>query len=132
VNPGPERPPERGTPLAFTSGRVKRLRQLVERPAARKREGAFVVEGPTLVGDAHHPLGRDRLADGVEHALLDVDDVDAGCPGSLCQRVSGVDDVQLEELVQCLTDRLRALDDEPALGHAGRAPVQSPDSLDAR
>ena len=38
--------------LAFTSGRVKRLRLLVERPAARKREGAFVVEGPTLVGDA--------------------------------------------------------------------------------
>jgi RNA methyltransferase, TrmH family len=49
---GPERPPERGTPLAFTSGRVKRLRQLVERPAARRREGVFVVEGPTLVGDA--------------------------------------------------------------------------------
>jgi RNA methyltransferase, TrmH family len=39
-------------PLAFTSGRVKRLRQLVERPAARRREGAFVVEGPTLVADA--------------------------------------------------------------------------------
>jgi len=38
--------------LAFTSARVKRLRQLMERPTMRAREGAFVVEGPTLVGDA--------------------------------------------------------------------------------
>jgi TrmH family RNA methyltransferase len=28
------------------------LRQLVDRPAIREREGAFVVEGPTLVGEA--------------------------------------------------------------------------------
>ncbi|MGI8985031.1 MAG: TrmH family RNA methyltransferase [Acidimicrobiales bacterium] len=41
-----------GPGLAFTSGRVKRLRQLLGRSAARRREGAFVVEGPTLVGDA--------------------------------------------------------------------------------
>jgi RNA methyltransferase, TrmH family len=55
VTPRPERPPERGTGpggLAFTSARVKRLRQLVERRAVREREQAFVVEGPTLVGDA--------------------------------------------------------------------------------
>ena len=45
-------PPARGGGLAFTSGRVKRLRQLLERPAVRQRERAFVVEGPTLVGDA--------------------------------------------------------------------------------
>lgn len=38
--------------LGFTSGRVKRLRQLVERSSVRRRERAFVVEGPTLVGDA--------------------------------------------------------------------------------
>lgn len=38
--------------LAFTSGRVKRLRQLMARPSVRERERAFVVEGPTLVGDA--------------------------------------------------------------------------------
>jgi TrmH family RNA methyltransferase len=31
---------------------VKRLRQLLERPSTRERERAFVVEGPTLVGDA--------------------------------------------------------------------------------
>ena len=45
MTPGP-----RG--LAFTSPRVKRLRQLVDRSAVRQREGAFVVEGPTLLGDA--------------------------------------------------------------------------------
>jgi RNA methyltransferase, TrmH family len=52
--PGPERPSERGTGLGlgFTSARVKRLRQLVERSSVRERERAFVVEGPTLVGDA--------------------------------------------------------------------------------
>jgi TrmH family RNA methyltransferase len=38
--------------LGFTSARVKRLRQLVDRPAARAREGAFVIDGPTLLGDA--------------------------------------------------------------------------------
>ncbi len=38
--------------LGFTSARVKRLRQLLDRPVIREREGAFVVEGPTLVGDA--------------------------------------------------------------------------------
>ena len=38
--------------LGFTSGRVKRLRQLLERSSVRERERAFVVEGPTLVGDA--------------------------------------------------------------------------------
>ena len=38
--------------LGFTSGRVKRLRQLLERSSERRRERAFVVEGPTLVGDA--------------------------------------------------------------------------------
>ena len=38
--------------LGFTSGRVKRLRQLLERSSVRRREQAFVVEGPTLVGDA--------------------------------------------------------------------------------
>jgi len=31
---------------------VRRLRQLVERSAVRQREGAFVIEGPTLLGDA--------------------------------------------------------------------------------
>jgi RNA methyltransferase, TrmH family len=38
--------------LAFTSAKVKRLRQLLERPSARERERAFVIEGPTLLGDA--------------------------------------------------------------------------------
>ncbi len=38
--------------LGFTSGRVKRLRHLLERPSVRERDRAFVVEGPTLVGDA--------------------------------------------------------------------------------
>jgi TrmH family RNA methyltransferase len=38
--------------LAFTSARVKRLRQLIERSTMRAREGAFVVEGPTLLSDA--------------------------------------------------------------------------------
>jgi TrmH family RNA methyltransferase len=55
IQGGPERPPERGggpSGLGFTSGRVKRLRQLVERSSARRREGVFVVEGPTLVADA--------------------------------------------------------------------------------
>lgn len=44
--------PRRGLGLAFTSPRVKRLRQLVERPAIRERERAFVIEGPVLVSDA--------------------------------------------------------------------------------
>jgi TrmH family RNA methyltransferase len=44
--------PAGGGGLAFTSGRVKRLRQLVARPALRHRERAFVIEGPTLLGDA--------------------------------------------------------------------------------
>jgi len=44
VTPGPG--------LAFTSARVKRLRHLLERASARARERSFVVEGPTLVGDA--------------------------------------------------------------------------------
>ena len=38
--------------LGFTAARVKRLRQLLDRPGIRQRERAFVVEGPTLVGDA--------------------------------------------------------------------------------
>jgi len=38
--------------LRFTSGRVKRLRQLVDRPSARARERAFVIDGPTLLADA--------------------------------------------------------------------------------
>ncbi|HTJ76888.1 MAG TPA: RNA methyltransferase [Acidimicrobiales bacterium] len=38
--------------LAFTSARVKRLRRLVDRAAVRQRERAFVIEGPTLLGDA--------------------------------------------------------------------------------
>jgi len=38
--------------LGFTSARVKRLRHLLARPAARARSGAFVVEGATLIGDA--------------------------------------------------------------------------------
>ncbi len=45
-------PPARDAGLGFTSGRVKRLRRLLERPSVREREKAFVVEGPTLVGDA--------------------------------------------------------------------------------
>ena len=54
MTPGPERPPERGSRsgLGFTSARVKRLRQLMQRSAMRERERAFVVEGPTLVSDA--------------------------------------------------------------------------------
>ena len=46
---GPER---REVGLAFTSARVKRLRQLMERSSMRDREQAFVVEGPTLVTEA--------------------------------------------------------------------------------
>ena len=38
--------------LGYTSGRVKRLRQLVDRPAVRARERAFVIEGPILLADA--------------------------------------------------------------------------------
>lgn len=48
----PQRPPAQGAALTFTSARVKRLRRLVERSAARDRERAFVVDGPTLVADA--------------------------------------------------------------------------------
>jgi len=49
--------PEKGTSLpagglSLSSARVKRLRQLIGRRAVRDREGAFVIEGPTLVGDA--------------------------------------------------------------------------------
>jgi len=45
-------PPAPAGGLSFTSARVKRLRQLMARPAVRERERAFVVEGPTLVGEA--------------------------------------------------------------------------------
>jgi len=40
--------------LGFTSARVKRLRQLMERSSVRARERAFVVEGPVLVAEALH------------------------------------------------------------------------------
>ncbi len=51
MTPGP-RPQAAAPGLAFTSARVKRLRQLVERRAVRDRERAFVIEGPTLLADA--------------------------------------------------------------------------------
>jgi TrmH family RNA methyltransferase len=38
--------------LSFTSARVKRLRQLVDRSTVRDRERAFVVDGPILLADA--------------------------------------------------------------------------------
>lgn len=41
-----------GPGLAFTSPRVKRLRQLVERSSARHRERTFVLDGPILLGEA--------------------------------------------------------------------------------
>ena len=44
--------PPRPGGLSFTSARVRRLRQLVERPSVREREGAFVIEGPTVLADA--------------------------------------------------------------------------------
>lgn len=47
---GPQTGPAGG--LGFTSARVRRLRQLVDRPAVRARERAFVIEGPTLLADA--------------------------------------------------------------------------------
>jgi TrmH family RNA methyltransferase len=51
--PGPDRRAAlREAGLSFTSARVKRVRQLMARPAARRRERAFVVEGPTLVAEA--------------------------------------------------------------------------------
>jgi TrmH family RNA methyltransferase len=71
--PGPERPPERGIQLGFTSGRVKRLRQLLERSSVRRRERAFVVEGPTLVGDALDagaPLECLFVAPGTSHPVV--------------------------------------------------------------
>lgn len=52
MTPGPERGGSPAGGLGFTSGRVKRLRQLLERASVRRREQAFVVEGPTLVSDA--------------------------------------------------------------------------------
>jgi len=55
VTPGPgpdQRVAVRGAPLSFTSARVKRLRQLLSRPAARHRERSFVIEGPILVAEA--------------------------------------------------------------------------------
>ncbi|HEV2758196.1 MAG TPA: RNA methyltransferase [Acidimicrobiales bacterium] len=48
----PGRPERREGGLTFTSARVKRLRQLMERSTMRGREQAFVVEGPTLVAEA--------------------------------------------------------------------------------
>ena len=38
--------------LAFTNPRVQRLRRLLGRRSARRDEGAFVVEGPTLLTEA--------------------------------------------------------------------------------
>lgn len=39
-------------PLAFTSEKVRRLRRLLAQPGARRDEGAFVIEGPALLGVA--------------------------------------------------------------------------------
>lgn len=39
-------------PLAFTNSKVQRLRRLLGRRSARSDEGAFVVEGPVLIGEA--------------------------------------------------------------------------------
>jgi len=69
------------TGLAFTSARVKRLRHLMERPAARRRERAFVVEGPTLVGDA--------LDAGVElECLFVAPDADGGATAPIVARAA--------------------------------------------
>jgi len=39
-------------PLGFTNPQIQRLRRLLGRRSARRDEGAFVVEGPTLVAEA--------------------------------------------------------------------------------
>ena len=39
-------------PLGFTNPQIQRLRRLLGRRSARWDEGAFVVEGATLVGEA--------------------------------------------------------------------------------
>ena len=40
------------TPLTFSNPHVQRLRRLLGRRSARTEEGAFVVEGATLIGEA--------------------------------------------------------------------------------
>ena len=40
------------TPIGSTNQNIKRLRRLVGRRSSRHEEGAFVIEGPTLVADA--------------------------------------------------------------------------------
>jgi TrmH family RNA methyltransferase len=40
------------TPLTFSNPHVQRLRRLLGRRSARHDEGVFVVEGPTLIGEA--------------------------------------------------------------------------------
>ena len=47
-------------PLAFTNPKVQRLRRLLGRRSARTEEGAFVVEGATLIREASPPVGRSR------------------------------------------------------------------------
>ena len=68
-------------------------------------------------------VSRARALNGVA-AVLTADDVPAKRFGF------GVQDEQLLERPEGLAHRLRALDDEPALGHAGRAPVQASYCLD--
>lgn len=60
--------------LAYRHGRVQRLRRLLARPATRRAESAFVVEGAKLVGealDAGVPLEALYVAPGCTHPVVD-------------------------------------------------------------
>jgi TrmH family RNA methyltransferase len=124
VSGGPERPRERGggpeRPLAFTSARVKRLRQLIERPSVRRRERAFVVEGPTLVGDA--------LDAGVALECLFVAH---GPPAPVVARAMAAG-VAVFELAPGVMERVAAtVTPQPVLAVAGAVDVDLSDLADA-
>ncbi|HEX5365773.1 MAG TPA: TrmH family RNA methyltransferase, partial [Acidimicrobiales bacterium] len=101
---------------------LQRLRRLSGRRSARTAEGAFVVEGPTLVGEALR-------------ARVTVEEVVAGgsCPGELLDRAAAAgatvrraDDVALARSLDAVTPqgvaavvRLPHRTAEEALGEAG-------------
>lgn len=108
-------------PLAFRHGRVQRARRLLTRTATRRSEGAYVVEGIKLVGEA--------LAAGVPVEAVLVDAAAAAAPepasglGDLLERAAAAG-VRVFELAPGVLERLAAtVTPQPALAIVRMTPT---------
>lgn len=84
--------------LAFRHGRVQRARRLLTRASARQAEGAFVVEGVKLVGEA---LG----AGAALEAVFAAPEADAAVPAGLIDRAMAAG-VRVYDLAPGVMERL--------------------------